>query len=423
MVPTFKVDTSKPYQFINFNDLSPWKSLTIDLDEVFVVYTNTHLLNGEGAHPSAMHVERKLADQCFLALATTYFAHDHHEKGLFERGLTRYGSALSNLHSALSDPRRHSSYEILESVILMTLFETLMSNKKDGWIAHSLGMQRLFELRGPETFQRNPERNMFEIARPTIIYASLVMRQRTILSQRRWKDVPWANDPKEKLLYHYVVDILADCPDLICIKDRALLLEDTEVRLKAMKVFITAARSKLDELRAWKATWDAKEPSCCMEISPTSDPPLCQNRNGEVPIKAWKTEYSFKSIYHCVTIAIYHSLRIHLHRMMKGHDAEADAITLQTAESETFTSGIEICRIVSYHMEMARKGEGSFAFMFPLRMAWEAVHEQEPNVGKWLQNILAEIATGPTGRWAVAGYLLNQDEIPTGPRRRPIMNS
>ena len=184
-----------------------------------------------------------------------------------------------------------------------------------------------------------------------------------------------------------------------------------------MRNFIVQAQAKVDELRAWKTTWDIKEPSCCMEVTPSSEPPLC-NSAGGLPIKAWKTEYSFKSVYHCVTIAMYHSIRIHLHRMMKGHDEEADAITAQTALAETFTSGIEICRLISYHLEMARRGEGSFAMMFPLRMAWEAVHEQEENVGKWLQNVLQDIATGPTGRWAVAGSLLNTKEIPSGPDAR-----
>jgi hypothetical protein len=68
-------------------------------------------------------------------------------------------------------------------------------------------------------------------------------------------------------------------------------------------------------------------------------------------------------------------------------------------------------------LSKAREGEGSFSFMFPLRMAWEAVENVEPVVGAWLQNVLQTIGTGPRGRWAIAGYLLDTEEIPQGPKK------
>lgn len=404
------------FQAIDFGIFDPWIKLPINPDEVFVTYTNDRLLKGSGT-PSREREDRVLASQCFLALATSYFAHDHHQTQLVEKGYSRYGAALSKLHAALSDEQRRASYDILEAVMLMCLFETLMSDKKDGWVTHSLGIQRLFELRGPESFKTMPARDMFETARPTIIYACLTMRQLTMLSQPDWKTVPWSNDPGGKSLYEHLIDILADTPKLICAKDEALALDDAEARKIAIWQVVRQAQHLLTQLRTWKVVWDDAEPDCSVEVATTQHIPLqAINEENPVLVKAWETVYSFTSVYHAVTIAHYHATLIHLHRLVRGYDESADARELEAAEIETVTSGFEICRTIEYHLRMSSRGEGSFSIMFALRMAWEAVEETEPGVAAWLQDVLQKIATSPQGRWAVASYLLNRDEIPRGPR-------
>lgn len=394
----------------NFNDSSPWHSLTIDLDEVFMTYTNDRLLKGgETIDPSALLVPRKLANQCFLALSTTYFGHDHRQKGVVEKGLTRYGAALAGVHDALSDPKKSATYDILEAVILMALFETLMSSSKDGWVAHSLGMQRLFELRGPEGFQKMPERAVFQVSRPSIIFASLILRQPTILAEERWKTVPWAKEPDQKVMYHHVVDIGADCPGHLCDKDAALSLPEGSIeRAKAIGGFITGVKHSLKLLAAWKKEYDTIEPDHCTEVPTTDDPPITTSG-----MLAWNTEYTFPNLYHASCLTLYHSLFIHLRRMIHTVDHELHDIDFETSIIEEYDSGIEICRSVNYHLHKAREGEGSFSFMFPLRMAWEAA-ELEPNVRTWVENVLTMVSTSPRGKWAVAGYLLDTEEIPQG---------
>jgi hypothetical protein len=102
----------------------PLHSIALIEDDVFINYTLAHLLKGsESLDPSTKFVDRKLADQCFLALATSYFGHEHREHSIVERGLRRYGTALSELHRALTDMKRCTSYDVLESVILMAFFE------------------------------------------------------------------------------------------------------------------------------------------------------------------------------------------------------------------------------------------------------------------------------------------------------------
>lgn len=91
-------------------------------------YTLAHLFKGnEQVDPTALYVERALSDQCFPALATSYFGSEHREKAVLEQGLQRYGSALKDLNTALGDLERCKTYDVLEAVTLMSLFEVRLS--------------------------------------------------------------------------------------------------------------------------------------------------------------------------------------------------------------------------------------------------------------------------------------------------------
>lgn len=94
-------------------------------EDIFVEYTKARLLQGpqvpEIILPSGM--DRSLFNKAFKALATTFFGVEHKEKSVLNQGLLQYGDALSNVHQALGDPSRYHSYDLLESITIMTLFE------------------------------------------------------------------------------------------------------------------------------------------------------------------------------------------------------------------------------------------------------------------------------------------------------------
>jgi len=93
-------------------------------DQIYISYTLTHFLRGqEEIEPILRGIDRTLSDRCFLAVATMYFGTQHQEKRVCEFGLQRYGDALRDLNKALRTERRVVSYDLLESVIIMTLFE------------------------------------------------------------------------------------------------------------------------------------------------------------------------------------------------------------------------------------------------------------------------------------------------------------
>jgi hypothetical protein len=83
----------------------------------------THLLRGEDEAARLSGVERILSDKCFVALATTYFGTQHHEKSISEYGLQRYGRALKDVNRALGDEKRVVGFDLMESVVIMALYE------------------------------------------------------------------------------------------------------------------------------------------------------------------------------------------------------------------------------------------------------------------------------------------------------------
>lgn len=100
------------------------------MDDIFVNYTLAHLLrSSDQVEQDVTGIERTLANQCFLALATSYFGGEHKEKSLVERGLQRYGVALKGLHDAMGNSSKMKTYDVLESVIVMSLFEVAISKR------------------------------------------------------------------------------------------------------------------------------------------------------------------------------------------------------------------------------------------------------------------------------------------------------
>jgi hypothetical protein len=104
-------------------------SLTIPRDEIFTSYTINYLLRG--LHDDQVvhqpEIDRKLTDECFLALSTTYFGAAHEDKSILQQGFQRYGLALERIYNALGDPSRYRSFDLLHAVVVAALFEVSLS--------------------------------------------------------------------------------------------------------------------------------------------------------------------------------------------------------------------------------------------------------------------------------------------------------
>lgn len=101
------------------------RQISLPSDDIFVQYTRSRLLRGIDVTDPVVSstAERVLVEKSFLALATTFFGLDHHEKSVISRGFRRYGNALGFVHQALGDQSQYRSFDLLESIIIMALFE------------------------------------------------------------------------------------------------------------------------------------------------------------------------------------------------------------------------------------------------------------------------------------------------------------
>lgn len=140
-----------------------------------------------------------------------------------------------------------------------------MSDRSDGWIGHSLGLERLVELRGPESFRTLPDQAIFERSRAGIIIAAIVLHRPIVLSQTRWKTIPWQDAPQSKQPFQYVIDILADCPQLFVLKDKLYVASLAEERNILVQELEQQTQSLMIQLEAWKASYDIVEPNHSFE--------------------------------------------------------------------------------------------------------------------------------------------------------------
>ncbi|KAF2490866.1 hypothetical protein BU16DRAFT_136300 [Lophium mytilinum] len=408
-----------------FSDpLSPWSRIMIPSDDIFVNYTWAHLLRSSDQMDQTVvpGVDRTLSDQCFLALATSYFGNEHCEQGLVQRGFRRYSSALKGLHEALCDVSKSKTYDVLESVIVMALFEMLMSDSSDGWIAHSLGLERLMELRGPESFRKLPDRAILQTSRPTVIFAAIVLHKSTILSNTRWKTIPWDENPSQKDPFQYLVDILADCPQLLVLKDHMYASKATEEAQTLASELEEHTQTLLAQLEIWKASWDASQGDYYSETPVTSSAPSLLSPNGP-PIPFWTTNYQYNTLRQANAMAMYNAAIILLLKILQELTYSCTLPSTAQLLDRMYTAGIEICRSAEYHLQVMREGAGSFYILFPLRMAWDAVGKVEPAIGVWLTDVLQQVQSGAVGRWAIAGYLLNINAPAPEPEQERITES
>ncbi|KAF2665108.1 hypothetical protein BT63DRAFT_85356 [Microthyrium microscopicum] len=402
------VDTIENKTGLLSSSWSPWSKVAMPTDDLFVSYTLAHLLRGSYQLDDIYvpEVDRVLSDTCFLALATSYFGNDHREQAVVQRGVRRYSSALKGLNEALHDDSKSRTYDVLKAVLLMATYEMLLSDNSNGWIVHGLGLERLIEFRGPESFKRMPDRDLFETSRPSMIYSAIVLHKNTILSQKRWKVIPWEDDLGQKDVFQYLIDILADCPQLLVSKDRMYTCKPKEKAGDLARALDIETRSLLVQLEAWKASWDASEGDYCSETPVSSSNPSYIPPNG-VPVPFWTTNLYYNSLRQANAMAMYNACIIFLGKIIRELDeGNGHSSTIQVA-NQMYIAGIEICRSAEYHLHVMSQGTGSFAFLFPLRMAWDAVGIVEPAIGVWLTEVLDKIQFGAVGRWAIAGYLLN----------------
>ncbi|UKZ57912.1 hypothetical protein TrVGV298_011773 [Trichoderma virens] len=224
----------------------------ISHDQIFVTYTISQLLKGGGDANSIPGSSGGLAKQCLVALSTTYFGIAHMEQEILRSGMSKYGRSLRKLNQMLGDQNASRTLDVLEAIMIMALFEYLISDLEAGWLQHSQGLERLLEIRGPESMASLPCLTILESVRLSIIFSAILLRQNTILASSDWKSLPWANYTGRKDAMQLLIDILADCPELFVLLESLPANSAPRERRSALHHLEEKACNTLDNLHTWK---------------------------------------------------------------------------------------------------------------------------------------------------------------------------
>ncbi|KAK0369429.1 hypothetical protein CLIM01_13210 [Colletotrichum limetticola] len=385
------------------------------MDDVYASYAMNHLLHESEEVVVNPDINRTLTNKCFVALSTTIFGIDKKEPHVLQHGLYRYGTALKALNRALSDPRESRSFDVLEAITVMAVFEMIAGNREDGWIEHARGLERLLDFRGPTSMQPLPCLALFEKARPSMIFAALVTRKTTILSSTLWKGLPWLQYPERKNPLQLLLDIVADCPELFVLREDIFGKGEGLPRNSALISLLEMAQKVLNDLETWENCWSSTElDQYDLVPAPAATTPM-RSGYGRSSEPVWDTVFEFHSLYHASTLTLFHGtlilLLLLIHGLQlalrdpEGHSPEPGPVPIRIHES-----GILICRSVDYHLDKLRNIASS-SILFPIRMAYEAVGKSDEVLGLWLMFQLRHISSSSSGRWAMARHVLRLNPV------------
>ncbi|KAF2637265.1 hypothetical protein P280DRAFT_483144 [Massarina eburnea CBS 473.64] len=153
-----------------------------------------------------------------LALSTSKVGRAKKDKRLEQRGIELYGKTLGLLGKELRLASRRKCLGILNSCILLALYEQLndCGNPAINWQRHVKGMTDLMMVYTPESFAADEDIDAHAIfleARYHAILSSILDRRVNILCTSEWMTLPWSNQRKN--IRHSVLDILAQVPGML----------------------------------------------------------------------------------------------------------------------------------------------------------------------------------------------------------------
>ncbi|KAH8646880.1 hypothetical protein BX600DRAFT_390305 [Xylariales sp. PMI_506] len=400
--------------------------LSIPYEELFLMYTRLNLLHGEEElthHPGLPH---GLTRRTFLALSTTYFGIEHQENRLVQSGLTKYGQALGAVSQALADPSTHKTYDLLLSIFIMSLFEFLIGEHENGWVNHARGIEKLLELRGPESMTSLSCLKIMDMFRAQLIFAAMILHDTTIFSRPEWKEIPWSLHPERKDAMQLLLDIAADGPQLLVLCDRIDRATDVGLQMQILQELADKTRQLFSDLEQWNKNWTASNTLQYTEIPAPETTPRYIDLNGQ-PILCWSTVLFYESWNHVTLVTLYSSMVIFLGRLLvelnttQGMDELNDEL-----QARIQAATLLICRSVDYQLETLQHGVGSLMLLFPLRMAHDAALATDPVITAWLKELMTErIVSGTASKWGTSKYVLDirarrrGEETSDGGQNRP----
>ncbi|KAK2595541.1 SAS complex subunit [Conoideocrella luteorostrata] len=352
-----------------------------------------------------------------LSVAEVYFDQIHKVDQLHTHAVTLYGQSMSWLRSDLQQMNRNFSrpkaFLSLWTAYFLSLFELISAASPGGmWLQHAQGVASLIQMLGPEAFQSSSANALYEVKRPFLGIAHIVLKKRCFLESENWKTVPWAPQPDSKLPGSLLMDVFVDIPGIIEVAHR---LQGDAEKMKVGTINgaeILAARTmlqdktlaaihRLSEAR-WK--WEDMYPRVCWKTRINLATTLCLDEEGKPLFDTCLNFVGMKRTFEILFYNVSRLLLFHLSDLAGLRDDDTANMDhawqrhgpflnplllpgLGTRESHA----LEICRIVDYLMNGEQNYHGAYILLFPLRVARTKL-ESSPKLHNWIGRILKQFA-------------------------------
>ncbi|KAL7917214.1 hypothetical protein ACQKWADRAFT_307347 [Trichoderma austrokoningii] len=224
-------------------------------------WINIHsiLLQDTPMRQSLAQQSDKLCYDSLRALAYGIFGRDHQLEGLKRTAGRIYGKILRQLQIKLMTPSRSELATLIKPISIMGSYAIAVDS--DLRFVHHQGLAKILEYCGPEYFQDLP---VYESTRFTMLANALVQRKETLISEEKWKSVPWALNPEMKTNTSKLVDIISGLPSIIrktddILNERSQIAAGSDMNRKETPDSVPDLQQQLEsiylDLVAWRYHW------------------------------------------------------------------------------------------------------------------------------------------------------------------------
>ncbi|KAL2061561.1 hypothetical protein VTL71DRAFT_6938 [Oculimacula yallundae] len=150
-----------------------------------------------------------------LAICTAKLGRTHRDNNLVKESLRFYIQGLWELQKALWDDKLMYRDETLAACMCLIIYEVAECPDQSvkGWTRHLKGCAKLFQLRGPKSYQSEMAHCLFLTFRQIEIQQAIAEHRSTFLSQSEWLSHPWKG--RQKHISQQLLDLMAEVAGLI----------------------------------------------------------------------------------------------------------------------------------------------------------------------------------------------------------------
>ncbi|KAL8650390.1 MAG: hypothetical protein Q9226_005163 [Calogaya cf. arnoldii] len=190
----------------------------------------------------------------------------HNDRAMSERAIKLYGTALKEMNVAIRDGKRSHTDEVLAAGKLMAQYEMFhgsttpeLKTRGTNWKAHTEGVIKLTQIRGPRGLDGDNARLMFIDSRLSATITAIINRKPNFFATTAWRTLPFESKPKDAS--DELHDIMATLPILLEEFDLIHACHDDGVAHQRRLRLFYQCRATDHTLRKWLQDLSSKLPS------------------------------------------------------------------------------------------------------------------------------------------------------------------